>query len=270
MPKLLDLFAAAEAVGQQHRHSAGRLDSGQESLLGDGLRYRELLGLEPEWPGHAAAAGLDLLNVCARATQQRNLACRPAEDRLVMTMPVYQNMRTLEPARHPVWRARLKPVSQQPDLLAYALCAIVVREELEKLILEHAGTTRLEKDEWNPLFDSRSRPIEHIPEICARLIEKAKVVQWPTATDMAFRGLNAEACILEHRFGSKQSLRMVVVVPCIRPEKDWPSRQLRVPRPLVVFIRNSQFLVAAFCKLRQRALRSDTGDALDHRAGDAR
>lgn len=53
---LVDLLAAAEAVGDDEIGGSGGADGGEKDALGEGLRDAELVGLEAEGTGHTAAA----------------------------------------------------------------------------------------------------------------------------------------------------------------------------------------------------------------------
>ena len=61
--ELVDLLAATEAVGDDEGAGRGGVDGGEQVMVGDGFGDFELVGFKPEWPGHAAAAGLDGLTV---------------------------------------------------------------------------------------------------------------------------------------------------------------------------------------------------------------
>ena len=54
-----DLFAAAEAVADEEIACAGGADGGEQDAVAEGLRDVELVGLEAEGAGHAAAAGVE-------------------------------------------------------------------------------------------------------------------------------------------------------------------------------------------------------------------
>lgn len=118
MAKLRNLLAATETVGEDYRQRARGLDRRQQTVGGNGFRYFELVCLKAEWTGHAAAAGLDGFNHRARLAQQRDLALRTAEDRLVMAVAVDQDVRAAQSADSKTGSLRGEPVGQQPDLLA--------------------------------------------------------------------------------------------------------------------------------------------------------
>ena len=63
--ELVDLGAAAEAVGQDHRAGAGRAQPRQQGAFGDGAADLAVPGLEAEVAGQAAAAGFQVLGVRA-------------------------------------------------------------------------------------------------------------------------------------------------------------------------------------------------------------
>ena len=91
--ELGDLLPATEAVGGDDGRGAGGGDGGKEALAGNGFGDFEFTGLETEGPGHAAAAGLDELDLGAGLTEKRYFIGRTAEDRLVMAVAVEENVR---------------------------------------------------------------------------------------------------------------------------------------------------------------------------------
>ena len=215
--ELLNLLATAETIGQQHCHRTSAFDGRHQPIIRNRLGYVVLAGLKAEWPRHSAAARFNCLNVRARAAQQRDLARRPAEYRLVMAMTVNQNMSSFEMPRRPVRSLICEPVRQQPHLLAHSSGTIIIREKLKQLVLEDACAAWLKEDEWSPLLDLRRHPIQHIRQIRSRMIEKSKIVERPSATEMPFRSLNPEARRMQHSLRCHQRLRMVIVVPRVRP-----------------------------------------------------
>src|ERR1700686_4786206 len=85
--RLLYLFSTAEAVRHDQRIGVGCADGRQQHALTDGLRHRELAGLEAERSGHAAAAGIERLQLDAHLPQQRFLVAH-LHDGFLMTMSV--------------------------------------------------------------------------------------------------------------------------------------------------------------------------------------
>jgi hypothetical protein len=218
--ELINLFAATEAVGNEDGHGSRGLHCRQQAVVGDGLGHFKFVRFKSKRTCHAATAGLDGLDDGARTLEQRDLARRTSEDSLVMTVAVQQDMRTLKPAGNPVRSLGCEPVGKEPYLFIHSLRARVVREELEKLILEYAGATRLEKDERHSRFDLRRHAVENFGEIRTSLIEQAEIIKWTAAADVALRRFDLEAGFHQHRFGGGEGLRMVIVVPGIRPEHD--------------------------------------------------
>ena len=83
--QLVDLGAAAEAVGQDHRAGACFPEPGQQGPLGDRLADLTVAGLEAEVAGQAAAAGLQVLDVSARVLEQL-LVSVPGEDGVLVAV----------------------------------------------------------------------------------------------------------------------------------------------------------------------------------------
>ena len=163
-----------------------RLDGRQQILSGDGLRDFEFVGFESERACHAAATGLDRFDRGAGLAQKRDLVSRAAKDSLVMAVPVDQNLRSCKAAGDQSGAFGSQPVGKQPDLLAHLARPRIVGKQLQQLVFEDAGATRLEKDEGQSGVDLRRHPLEHVGEISPRRAEKAEVVQRAAAADVPF------------------------------------------------------------------------------------
>ena len=105
-------------------------------------------------------------------------------------------------------------------MLAQALRAGIVGEEFEKFVFEDAGATWFKKDEGQAGLDLRRHAIEHAGEVGAGGAEQAEVIKRTATADVPFGNFNLEAGLGEDGFGGCECLRMVVVVPGIRPEND--------------------------------------------------
>ena len=129
----------------------------------------------------------------------------------------------MRPARRPAAKlGRLggEPVGKQPDLLAQALGSRIVGKEFEQLVLEDAGAAWLKKDERQPGIDLRSHAVENTREIGAGSGEKAEVVEWTAAADVAAWDFDLKSGLAEDSLGGGERLRMVVVVPGVGPQQD--------------------------------------------------
>src|SRR5579859_2136845 len=121
-------------------------------------------------------------------------------------------------------------LAQQQRLLAQPLGARVLRKEVQQLIAKHAGAARLKKNENPSRTDLRSKIFKNAPQIFPRLLQESKVVQRAPAADMPSRHLDGKSRPLQHLRGRAQRLRMIVVVPRVRPEQDCASSELRFAR----------------------------------------
>src|SRR5579863_9701975 len=151
------------------------------------------MALEPERSGHAAAAGLNGLDIGASFSQKGDFARGSAEDRLVMTMAVNQNALACEGVRNGVRSVLHEEVREQPCLVAKPLRDRVVREKLLQLVAEDAGAAWLKKDERQAGNDLRGHALENLGEIVTGRAEEAEVVERTPAADVALRAFNAEA-----------------------------------------------------------------------------
>ena len=110
-----------------------------------------------------------------------------------------------------------QPVGEKPYLLAESLGARVVGVKFEQLIFEDAGAAWFEEDEGQAGIDLRGHPVEDLGEIVAGGVEEAKVVKRTAAADVAGGHLNRETGLGENGFSGGEGLRVVVVVPSVRP-----------------------------------------------------
>src|SRR3982751_2618049 len=82
---LLDLLAAAETVSDDQRVLRGLANARQQHTLADAHRDVVMLALEAERAGHAAAAGIEMLEVEAHLLQDLFLRLE-LHDRFVMAV----------------------------------------------------------------------------------------------------------------------------------------------------------------------------------------
>ena len=230
--QLRNLLAATESVGEDDGGRAGGLNGWQQALIGNGFGDFKFAGFEAEGACHSAAAGLDGLDCGARFAEKRHFAGWTAEDGLVMAVAVNEDVRALKAADSKFRRAISEPVREQPDLPAQEPGAAIVGEELRQFIFEDAGAARLEEDEGQASLDLRGHAVEDAREIGAGRAEKTEIVERAPAADVAARNFDLKSGLSEDGLGSCECLRMVVVVPCIGPEQDWPSSHLRWGRVL--------------------------------------
>lgn len=128
--ELGDLLAAAETVGDDESVGIGRLDGGQQTVVGDGFGDFVLVALEAEGSGHAAAAGLNGFDDGTGVAQEGDFVRGSAEDRFVMAVAVDEDALAQESAGGAVGSVLGEKIGEKPDLIVHALRARIVGKEL--------------------------------------------------------------------------------------------------------------------------------------------
>lgn len=77
---LPDLLSAAEAIREDHGVGADRAHRGQQHEFADRLRDLDVLGVEPEGAGHAAASAVQMDRPRPHGLQKRHLPFVPKRD----------------------------------------------------------------------------------------------------------------------------------------------------------------------------------------------
>ena len=199
---------------------AGRFDRGEQvhrcAIVFETL---EFLRFESEGPGHAAATGLNRLDSRASTAQQRDFTCR-----LRQRPPCDDN------GRGPGCAPDRVPAAAQSGALAASQSASSqtcsrkrrargsLGKSSQQLVLEDAGTAWFEKDERQAGIDLRAMRSSTRARYARAVPEEAEIVERASAADVALRALHPEACGGENRFGCSKGLRVVVVVPGVRPQ----------------------------------------------------
>ena len=217
--QLRDLLAATETVGDKDRGWGGGLNGGQEILVGNGLGNFKFSGFKAEWARHSATASLNKIDHCSGRAEKRDFTSRAAKNCFVMAVTVDQNFCACEATRGKLRCAIGEPVGEQPDVLAQTFCSGIVGEEFQQLVFEDAGATWFKEDERHAGLDLRRHEPKHARKIGAGSAEKAEIVEWATAADVAARGFDLKAGFKKDGFGRGERLRIVVVVPRIRPQQ---------------------------------------------------
>ena len=93
------------------------------------LRDFEFAGFEAEGAGHSAAAGLDGFDRGTGLAQESDFAGRAAEDGLVMTVAVNQDVRALKPAGSKVRRTSASQSARSQTCSLRRLARRIVGEE---------------------------------------------------------------------------------------------------------------------------------------------
>src|SRR5882724_778785 len=89
--QVLDLLPARDAGRDDLGFRGGGLHGGRQASIAERDRDVVVLALEAERAGHAAAAGVDLLDLEARPAERRDRG-RRADERLLMTVPMEQRL----------------------------------------------------------------------------------------------------------------------------------------------------------------------------------
>ena len=116
----------------------------------------------------------------------------------------------------------------------------------------------------------RSRTLR---EISAGGAKEAEVVERAAAADVSLRGFDVESGLGEDRFGSGEGLRVVVVVPGVRPEHHLRWGSISAPElwqfsTASALGQSLAFWIALRRQAGQLPFAGDAGDALDQRAGE--
>ena len=110
-------------------------------------------------------------------------------------------------------------IAEQNGLLAKRCSPWVMREEVAKFVAKDGSAGRLKEDDRDAGVDLWGELGKDSIEVAAGGIEKAEVVEWPSATDVLCRDAGGESGRDEDGVGSGEGLRVVVVVPSVRPEE---------------------------------------------------
>src|SRR5690606_26627961 len=215
---LADLLAATEPVRDDDRVLAGLADRWQQHALAGADRDLVLLRLEAERAGHAAAAGVEDLEVQADPRQELLLGVE-VHDRLVMAMAVDDGA-CAEPRRFVALSLADQELGQRHRLRAEPLRIRVVGEQLVELVPEDGDAARLEPHDRCAGADLRPEYVDDAAELVSGQVQHAEVVERAAAAEERPRHADAEAGTLEHVHCRRGDLRVEVVVERVRPEDD--------------------------------------------------
>jgi len=223
---LRDLLAATEAIGDEESVGRGAADGGQQDAFTEDLRDLEFFALEAERPGHAAAAGVEQFDLSAGAAQEVDFISH-LHHGFVMAVAVEDDFRAGELRGLVVGRVADEEFAEEEGLVAQALGAWVRWEEVHQLVAEDTGAAGLEEDEGQAGVDLRGELVEDALEIGASLLQESKIVEWAATADVPARDFGGKSGLRENLGGGVEGLRVVVVVPGVGPQQDWPSRRTR-------------------------------------------
>src|SRR3954469_1196450 len=213
-----DLLAATEARGNDQGVLRSLAHGGEEHLLAH--RDRDVVALpllEAEGAGHAAAAGVEHLQIEPEIAQHLHRVVH-VEDRFLMAMAVEQGLAL---QLREIDRVLLdEEFAEGEDLAAQALGVLIAGEEVEHLIAEDRHAARLQADDRNPLADLLPQRVQDLPELPLSLIEHPIVVERAPATEMLPGDRHLESRRLQHLDGGARRGGMEIVVEGVRPEED--------------------------------------------------
>jgi len=130
------------------------------------------------------------------------------------------------------------------------MCTSVVWEQFVEFVLEDAGAAWLQKNEWQTGVDLRIHTIQYAPQIAARRVQKTEIVQRPPTADVTLRACDCETRSGQDGFSRGEGLRVVVVIPRIRPQ-----HHLRWGRSRFAPLRHLRWGQLRFAPLRIRRRR---------------
>jgi hypothetical protein len=180
---LRDLLAAAEAVGDEDGFGRGGADGGEENPFAERLGDDEFFALEAERAGHAAATGVEEFDFGAGAAEDRDFVGH-LHDGFVMAVTLEDDFSADKLGGLEIRDVTGEEFAEEEGLLAEALCARVVGEEVDQFVAEDAGAAGLEEDEGNGGIDLRGELVENFQQILPGLFQKSEVVEWAAAADV--------------------------------------------------------------------------------------
>jgi len=167
---LRDLLAAAEAIGNEDGLGRSGADGGQENAFAESLGDFKLVAFEAEGAGHAAAAGVEQIDVGAGAPEQFQFRCHLHQG-FVMAVPLDDDFAAGMLGGMEVRGVPGEKLAEQQGLIAEALSALILREEIDQLIAEDAGAAWFQKDEGEAGVNLRRELVEDAQQIAAGLAE---------------------------------------------------------------------------------------------------
>ena len=216
--ELADLFAATEAVSDKDGGGVSGFDGGDEIEVRNCTGDLVLVRFKAEGTGHAAAGGVDGIDRGSRASQHGDFVGGSPKNGLVVAVAMKQDVLAFECADAEAGSLLGKEVSEEPGLIFQELRSLVSWEKLMQFVLEDTGTAWFKKDEGQAGIDLQRHALKDFGQVAARCAEEAEIVQWTAAANMALRSLDSESGTHKNRLGRDKGLRMVVVVPRIRPQ----------------------------------------------------
>ena len=215
---LCNLLAATEAIRDNQVIDRSLPDGWKNSQFADPLRHAVMFAFKAEGAGHAAATGIENLEVPRRFFKDLALG-RESHDGFMMTMSVDDRF-TVDAPRAPVWPVTLQKLAQRHGLTGKAFRCLVMREQVRQLVAKHCDATWLQAHNRNPCSDVVLKGIENLPQLALGEIQHPEVVQRPAATERTGRNLYAASGRFQDVDRRFCRARIKVIVESIRPEND--------------------------------------------------
>jgi hypothetical protein len=170
-----NLFAAAEAVGDEDSFGRCGPDGGQENPFTEGLGDGEFIAFETERASHAAAAGVQQLYVGTGAAEDRDFVCH-LHHGFVVAMAVEDDLVTEMLRWLEIVDVAREKFAEEQGLVIEALGAGFVGKEIDEFVAEDAGAAGFEENEGEASVDLRGEIAENLFEIAFCGGEEAKVI----------------------------------------------------------------------------------------------
>lgn len=149
---LRDLLTAAESICNHQGCGRGVAYGGQKNALGERLGDVELFAFEAEGASHSTAAGIEECNLGSGAAKKVQLGGHFV-DRFVVAVSVKKDVSTRKRGRLVVGGLASEEIAEEIRLGTKAARSGVLGEKISQLVVEDAGTRRLEKDDGNTGVD---------------------------------------------------------------------------------------------------------------------
>src|SRR5271156_5012208 len=131
----------------------------------------------------------------------------------MVAMPMNDHLPVVQLRRPVPRRVAGKKFAKQKGLVGQPESALIGGKKVCQLIPEDAGAARLEDHERHPRVDLRPQALQNLLQVRPCLIEKAEIVEGPSAADMLCRELYLESRRAQYLVSCAQHLGMKVVIP---------------------------------------------------------
>ena len=175
-----------------------------------------LASFESERAGHAATAGVGVLDIESHASQHCFFRSE-FHDRCVMTMRLHERF-SFE--RRQFHLFALEKFAQRHRRLRELLRVRIIRIKIVKLVAENGNATRLESDDRDSFIELGAQCVDRLAQRALRHSEKSPVVERTSAADAFARNGDVIAGRFEDFGGGHGRLGMKVIVESVGPQHD--------------------------------------------------